>query len=175
MTMPMPTPDHELEAQRPAHQDHRKAEPASPGARGRVAALSVAGFLAAFLPLNTYWALGGTWGVAWVLGCAGCTVPLSLVWVQEAMLAAGVGVVLARVGLWRPPLPSWIWRAGLWTMAVCFGAVGAQNLLGDTTPQARFLFAPLGLALGAITAAAARALAKGESAGWVTGRAGPGR
>ena len=42
-------------------------------ARGRQAAFLVVGFLAGFLPLNTYWALGGTWGIGWVLGCADCT------------------------------------------------------------------------------------------------------
>lgn len=166
--------DHRLQQPAGLH-DRRTAERAPTTARGRVAALSVAGFLAAFLPLNTYWALGGTWGVGWVLGCAGCRVPLPLVWVQEVMVMAGIGVVLARVGLWRPPLPIWIWRAGLWVMAGCFGAVGAQNLLGDTTPQARFLFAPLGLVLGAVTAAAARGLAKAERAGSVTGPARAGR
>lgn len=103
--------------------------------RGRRAAFTVAGFLAAFLPLNTYWAVGGTWGIAWVLGCAGCTLPLALVRVQEAMVMAGIAVVLARAGLWRAPLPGWIWRLGLWTMAAAFGAVGAQNLLGDNPPK----------------------------------------
>ena len=43
--------------------------------RARNAALLVVGVLAGFLPLNVYWALGGTWGIGWVLGCAGCTVP----------------------------------------------------------------------------------------------------
>lgn len=132
------------------------------GERGRVAALCVAGFLTSFLLLNTYYSFGGTWGIAWILGCAGCTVPLPLVWVQEVLVLAGIGVVLARVGMVRPPLPGWVFRSGLWTMAAVFGAVALQNLLGDNTPQARFLFAPLALTLCAATAFAARELAAGE-------------
>ncbi len=127
-------------------------------AAGPRAAFTVAGFLVALLPLNTYWALGGTWGVAWVMGCAGCTVPLALVWVQEALVVSGIGVLLARVGRWRPPLPAGFWRVGLWLMAAAFGAVGAQNLLGDNTPQARFVFAPLALGLCALSAVANRRL-----------------
>jgi len=125
---------------------------------GQRAAFVVAGFLAALLPLNTYWALGGTWGIAWVMGCARCTVPLGLVWVQEALVVGGVGVVLARLGHWRPPLPYWFWRLGLWIMAATFGAVGAQNLLGDNTAQAKFLFAPLALSLCVLSAVANRRL-----------------
>ena len=131
--------------------------------RGRQAAFLVVGFLAGFLPLNTYWALGGTWGVGWVLGCAGCTVPLSVVWIQEALVAAGIGVLLARSGVWRPRLPSWIWRSGTWTMAAAFAAVGAQNLLGDNTTQARLLFAPLALTLSAACTVTARTFARAET------------
>ena len=121
----------------------------------RRAALLIAGFLAGFLVLNTYWGLGGTRGVAWVLGYE-CTVPLALVWVQEAAVAAGIAVVSARAGLWQLPLPRWIPRAGIWAMAVVFAAVGLQNLLGDNTAQARFLFAPLALALSALSIVVAR-------------------
>jgi hypothetical protein len=122
----------------------------------RRAALLVAGFLAGFLVLNTYWGLGGKRGVAWVLGCD-CAVPLVLVWVQEAAVVGGIAVVLARAGLWRVPLPSWIPTVGIWTMAAVFTAVGLQNLLGDNTVQARLLFAPLALALSALSIVVARA------------------
>ena len=121
----------------------------------RRAALLVAGFMAVFLVLNTYWGLGGTRGVAWVLGCD-CTVPLALVWVQEAAVAAGIAVVLARAGIGQLPLPSWMPRAGIWAMAAVFAAVGLQNLLGDNTAQARFLFAPLTLALSGLSVVVAR-------------------
>ena len=132
-------------------------------ARGRQAAFLVVGFLAGFLPLNTYWALGGTRGIGWVLGCADCTVPLSVVWIQEALVAAGIAVLLARTGTWKLPLPSWIWRSGTWTMAAAFAAVGAQNLLGDNTTQARLLFAPLALALSAACTVTARSFARAEN------------
>ncbi len=132
---------------------------------GQRAALAVAGFLGAFLVLNTYWALGGSWGVAWVVGCADCTVPLALVWMQEAAVLAGIAVVLARAGLWHPPLPDWIWRLGLWGMAAAFGAVGAQNLLGDNTLQARLLFAPLAIGLCVLCVVADRRLPKSGGAG----------
>lgn len=134
-------------------QDGRAAtSEAQSNIRGRRAAIAVAALLAAFLPLNTYWALGGTWGLAWVLGCAGCTVPLPVVSVQEAMIGAGIVVVLARSGVWRVPLPGWVARSGTWTMTVAFAAVGAQNLIGDNTLQARFLFAPTALGLSALCA-----------------------
>lgn len=131
--------------------------------RGRRAAFLVAGFLAGFLLLNTYWGLGGTWGIAWVMGCAGCTVAPSLVWAQEALVGAGIAVLLARSGAWRPPHPGWIWRSGTWTMAAAFAAVGVHNLLGDNTAQARLLFAPLALGLGLLCAVAARSLARAEN------------
>ena len=123
--------------------------------RAQGAASLVAGFLAGFLILNTYWALGGKRGVAWVLGCD-CTVPLALVWVQEAAVAAGIIVVAARAGLWQRPLAGWIPRVGIWAMAAVFAAVGLQNLVGDNTAQARFLFAPLALALSALCVVVAR-------------------
>ncbi len=123
--------------------------------RARRAAALLAGFLAGFLVLNTYWGLGGKRGVAWVLGCD-CTVPLALVWIQEAAVAAGIAVVLTRAGIWQLPLPGWIPRAGIWAMAAVFAAVGLQNLLGDNTAQARFLFAPLALALSALSVVVAR-------------------
>ncbi len=151
---------------RPAHQ------PAPTSRKGWGAACTVAGFLTAFLPLNTYWALGGTWGVAWVLGCDGCTVPLGLVWVQEAMVLAGIAVVLARGGVWRVPLPDWTWRLSLWMMAAAFGAVGAQNLLGDSTPQARLLFAPLALTMCVLSAVANRRLPKVDRPGGTSRGAG---
>ncbi len=124
-------------------------------ARARKAALLVAGFLSGFLVLNTYWAFGGDWAVAWVLGCD-CTVPLAAVWAQEAAIVAGVGVVLGRAGIWQPALPAWIFTLGTWAMAVTFVAVGVLNLFGDNTPQARLLFAPMALVLGALCVTVAR-------------------
>jgi len=136
-------------------QDSGTSNGLAPTGGGRRPALLVVGFLVGFLPLNTYWALGGTWGLGWVLGCADCTVALSLVWVQEALIGAGIAVLLAASGIWRTRLPGRLWRVGTWTMAAAFAAVGAQNLIGDNTPQARLLFAPLTLTLGALCATAA--------------------
>lgn len=130
--------------------------------RGRKAAFLVVGFLTGFLLLNTYWGLGGTWGIGWVLGCADCTVPLSLVWMQEAMIGAGIAVLLARSGVWRSPLPGWIWRSGTWTMAAAFAAVGMSNFFGDNTLQARLLFSPLALTLSVSCTVAARSFARAE-------------
>jgi len=129
---------------------------------GRRPALLVVGFLVGFLPLNTYWALGGTWGLGWVLGCADCTVPLSLVWVQEVLIGSGIAVLLAAGGIWRSPIPPRMLRVGTWAMAAAFAAVGAQNLIGDNTPQARLLFAPLTLTLSALCATAAHRFARAE-------------
>ena len=123
--------------------------------RARRSASLLAGFLAGFLVLNTYWGLGGKRGVAWVLGCD-CTVPLALVWMQEAAVAAGIAVVVSRAGIWPLPVPGWMPRAGIWVMAAVFAAVALQNLLGDKTAQARFLFAPLALALSALSVVVAR-------------------
>ena len=123
--------------------------------RARRAAGAAAAFLGAFLVLNTYWGLGGRWGVAWVLGC-NCTVPLAAVWAQEAVIVAGIGVVLGRAGLWRPAVAGWIFRVGIWAMTASFVAVGLQNLMGDTTVQARVLFAPMAFALSALCLIVAR-------------------
>lgn len=130
--------------------------------RGRKAASVVAGFLAMLLVLNTYWGFGGTWGIGWVLGCADCTIPLGLVWMQEAMVGAGIAVLAARSGIWRSPLPGWIWRSGTWTMAAAFAAVGVHNVLGDNTVQARLLFAPLALTMAVLCTVAARSFARAE-------------
>lgn len=130
--------------------------------RGRRAAAPVAGFLAGLLLVNTYWGLGGTWGIGWVLGCAGCTVPVGLVWMQEAMIGAGIVLLLARSGLWGSSFPGWISRSGTWTMAAASAAVGLHNLLGDNTLYARLLFAPLALALAVLCTVSARSFARAE-------------
>lgn len=129
----------------------------------RKAALAVAGFMTGFLALNTYWGLGGTAGVAWVLGCD-CTVPLAAVWVQEAAIMVGIGIVLGRAGIWRNALPHWIFGVGIWAMTATFAAVALLNLLGDNTAQARLLFAPTGLTLSVLCAVVAGARASGASA-----------
>lgn len=130
-----------------------KADPVD--RRVRNAACAVAACLTAFLALNTYWGLGGLWGVAWVLGCD-CTVPLAAAWVQEAAVVIGIGIVLGRAEIWRPGLPSWIFSIGAWVISVSFALVALQNMLGDNTTQARFLFAPAALALSILCAVVAR-------------------
>lgn len=115
----------------------------------------MAAFLAGFLMLNTYWGFGGRWGVAWVMGCD-CPPPLAAVWVQEAAVLSGIGVVLGRARLWRPALPNWIFRTGIWVMASCFAAVGLQNVFGDNTLQARLVFAPIAVTLSAVCVLVAR-------------------
>ena len=151
-----------VDTSRAAPAQHREEpqhpQPAAAEARGRTAGLCVAGFLAALLPFNTFWALGGTWGLGWILGCADCTVPLVLVWAQEALVVVGIAIVLARLGLWRAPLPQPVWRLGLGLMTVAFGLVGLSNLLGDNTAQNRFLFAPAALGLAVLSAVANRRL-----------------
>lgn len=125
------------------------------------AARVVACFLAGFLALNTNWGLGGTAGVAWVLGCE-CTVPLATVWVQEAAIVVGIGIVLGGAGILRSNLPHWIFGVGIWAMTASFAAVGLQNLLGDNTAQARLVFAPAALTLSVLCVVVARA--RGTSA-----------
>ena len=122
----------------------------------RKAAWAIVGFMTGFLALNTYWGLGGTAGVAWVLGCD-CTVPLTAVWVQEAAILAGIGIVASRAGIRPSALPEWMFGVGIWAMATSFAAVGLQNLLGDNTAQARLLFAPTALTLSVLCAVVARA------------------
>jgi len=120
------------------------------------AARAVAGFMTGLLALNTYWGLGGTAGVAWVLGCE-CTLPLAAVWVQEAAIVAGIAIVLDRAGVWRSDLPRWILGVGIWAMTASFAAVAMLNLFGDNTAQARLLFAPTALTLSVLCAVVARA------------------
>lgn len=125
------------------------------GRRGpRRAAAVVAGFLGGFLVLNTYWSLNGRLGLEWILG-PDVTVSLVLVWAQEVAIVFGIALVLDRGGIRPLPIPAWIHRAGIWSMALAFGAVGLYNLIGDNTTQARFLFAPLALVLGALCVAVA--------------------
>lgn len=130
----------------PLTQPMTAISPKAASSQGARAAAAVVGFLAGFLVLNTYWGLGGTWGVAWILGCD-CTIPLALVWAQEAAVIAGIAVVVGRADIWHIPVPRWVLRAGIWSMALVFGAVGLSNLVGDNTAQARFLFAPVALVL----------------------------
>ena len=124
-------------------------------ARARSSALAVVAFLSGFLVVNTYWALGGRWGVAWVLGCD-CPVPLAALWVQEAAIVAGIGLLLARAGIWRSAVPAWMSSSGTWVMTASFAAVGLQNLVGDNTAQARLLFAPIAFALSVLCFVVAR-------------------
>lgn len=123
--------------------------------RTRWAASAVAAFLAMVTPVNAYWGFGGTWGLAWVLGCD-CAVPLVLVWVQQVALLAGIIIVLGRAGIWRPPLPGWVLRAGTWSMATVLGAVALQNLLGDNTLQAQLLFVPVAAIMSTLCVIVAR-------------------
>ena len=123
-----------------------KLEPAPGRQVARMAATVVAGFLGCFLVLNTYWSVGGTWGLEWIVG-PDVTIPLPLVWVQQVFIVVGILVVLDRAGIWRLPIPGWIRSAGIWSMALAFGAVRLNNLLGDNTAQAQLLFAPAALVL----------------------------
>lgn len=128
------------------------SKPSRPSAQR--AAWIVAGTLAALVPLNTYWGFGGRWGMAWVVG-GDCEVPLALVWIQQVALVIGIGVVLVRVNIVAAPFPM-LWKLASWMMAVAFGAVGLHNLLGDNSPQARLLFAPVALLLAALCVVVAR-------------------
>ena len=115
----------------------------------RAAAALVVGFLSLFLVPNTYWGLGGTWGLEWILG-SDVSLPLGLVWAQEVAIVVGIVIVLGRAGIWRPPLPGWVYSMGIWSMATVFSAVGLYNLVGDNTDQARFVFAPIAIVMGAL-------------------------
>ncbi|MBA3232775.1 MAG: hypothetical protein H0T17_02315 [Propionibacteriales bacterium] len=117
--------------------------------RSRPAAAVVIGVLGCFLVPNTYWGLGGSRGLEWILG-SDVTLSLALVWVQEVAIVVGITVVSGRAGIWRLPAPGWFYQAGIWSMALVFGAVGVYNLIGDNTVQARFLFAPVALVMGAL-------------------------
>ena len=115
----------------------------------RAAAAVVVGFLSLFLVPNTYWGLGGTWGLEWILG-SDVSLPLALVWAQEVAIVVGIVIVLGRAGIWRPPLPGWVYSMGIWSMATVFSAVGLYNLFGDNTDQARFVFAPIAIVMGVL-------------------------
>ena len=120
---------------------------------GRRAGYTLAAVLGAFLVLNTYWALGGTWGMQEALG--GHTAPPSiLIWAQELAVLAGIVIVLARAAILRLPAPRWLLQLGIWAMVAVFGGVAVLNLLAQTTLE-RLLFAPLALMFTALAVAVA--------------------
>lgn len=122
--------------------------------KARWAAWIVAGFLALFTPLNVYYALGGKWGVVWVVGCD--CLPAAAFWVQQVAIFVGIVIVLGRAGIWRIGLPGWVLGAGTWGMAGVFGAVSLWNLVGDNSLQARILFAPVAATLCGLCVIVAR-------------------
>ena len=119
-------------------------------------ALSLALGLAAALQL--YWTLGGEWGLAAALGeedvesTAGLRVASAVIALLLAVAAAGV---LARVGLWRLPLPRRLLAVGPWLLAAALLLVAATNAVGRTSLE-RFGLAPLALALALLAVVVAR-------------------
>ena len=136
----------------------------------RRAAWTVAGFLTLFTPINLYWALGGKWGLAWVVGGCDDCIPVSVIWIQQAAMFCGIVIVLGRAGIWRPPLPRWILWAGVWGMAAAFFGVALQNLIGDNRPQATLLFAPVAALMSVLCVIVALTGADGVRNGPGSGR-----
>ena len=121
---------------------------------GRAAAWFVAGFLALFSIPNMYFGLGGKRGVEWVMGCD-CLPPAAAL-IQQVFIIIGIIIILGHGGIWRLPLPGWMFSVGTWAMAVVFGAVAVTNSFGDNTLQARTLFAPAAAVLCVLCVVVAR-------------------
>lgn len=119
-------------------------------------ALSLALALAAGFQL--FWTLGGEWGLAAALGedeveaTAGLRVASAVIALLLAVAAAGV---LARVGLWRLPLPRRLLAVGPWVLAAALVLVAAANAVGETSLE-RFGFAPIALTLAVLAVVVAR-------------------
>jgi hypothetical protein len=102
----------------------------------RLAGMCAAAVLLGIGGLHVYWAAGGRWGSNVAIPSRhdgrndgqpsfvpGRTVTL----VVAGLLCAAALVLLGRLGLWGLWLPSWLFKAGAWTIAVVFGA----RVVGD--------------------------------------------
>ena len=109
--------------------------------------------------LHAYWAVGGRWGLAEAVG--GPEKPLPppwAIWLVTTLLAAGVLVVLGRLGVWGKGLPAWLFSLGCWGLTGALLLAGLLNFAAKTRWE-QFLFGPLALLLAA---AAALVALKGE-------------
>lgn len=154
----MTSRENDFQSQKPAHFEGRRRRATESSrdrsGRGRRAAWIIVIFLAALTPINVYWALGGKWGVLWVVGCD--CIPAALVWFQQFLILIGIVVVLARAGIWNPGVPKAMLTLGIWGMTATFGAISLWNFLGDNTLQARIFFAPAAAALCGLSFVVAR-------------------
>ncbi len=121
--------------------------------------------------LHLYWALGGTWPGRDPADLAGIVVGTGDAGPGGRMPGPGLTLAVAGMiglaGLWPLifvgvvplPVPSWLVRAGMWTLAVLFGLRGAVAYLPGAWQGARDLpfyrlnrrwFSPLILVLGAV-------------------------
>ena len=136
-----------------------------------VAALVVAGALAALALVHFFWVLGGGRGFGAAIPEANgkplfTPHPIATALVGCALLVAAA-IVLGRVGAWGAAWPPWIFRFGTWGLTGAFflRAVGDFRYAGlfrrvRGTPFARWdarLFTPLCLTLSALLLLVARA------------------
>ncbi len=106
--------------------------------------------------LHAYWALGGRWGLATVLGAGNPAPPAAAVWVVVIGIVIAALIVLGKVGAWGRFLPAWPFAWGSWALCAALAAVGLLNL-GSGRPWETLLIAPLCLLLAVLAAAVARA------------------
>lgn len=59
------------------------------------------------------------------------------------LVIIGIVIILGRGGIWKLPLPDWMFGVGIWAMAVAFGAVAVSNSIGDNRLEAWAVFAPV--------------------------------
>ncbi len=121
-------------------------------------ALVLVAALGALALLHVYWALGGEFGLAAALGresvdpTAGLRAGGAVIAFLLVLAAAGV---LARVGLWKSPVPWGLLRVGAWVLVAALALVAVANATAQTSLE-RYAFAPAALALAVLAAIVAR-------------------
>ena len=106
--------------------------------------------------LHAYWALGGQWGLATVLGEGNPIPPAAAVWAMVIGIVIAALIVLGKIGVWGRFLPAWPFACGSWALCAAFAAVALLNL-GSGRSWEMLLIAPLCLLLAVLAAAVARA------------------
>ena len=86
--------------------------------------------------IHVYWASGGYWPgedeaslVAKVIGSGPGMPPWWATLMVALALLVGAWLVLAVRGILRPPLPGWLYTAGIWTLAGVFALRGSAGML----------------------------------------------
>ena len=126
------------------------------GQRTRHAGYLLATTLLLVGALHAYWALGGHWGLAAVLGEGNPAPPAAAVWAVVIAIVIAALIVLGKIGVWGRSLPAWPFAWGSWGLCAALAAGALLNLSSGRSWET-LLIAPLCLLLALLAAAVARA------------------